>query len=96
VVAVSFSYLSLIIPAEMFSAAYRKAGLHAVNLSRTIEDAGTVVVPIIPWSMAGIYMSTQLGVSVIEYAPYAFLCYGCFILAVIYGFTGIAIRKIDD
>jgi NhaC family Na+:H+ antiporter len=70
--------------------------LHAVNLSRTIEDAGTVVVPIIPWSMAGIYMSTQLGVSVIEYAPYAFLCYGCFILAVIYGFTGIAIRKIDD
>lgn len=90
------SYLSLIIPAEMFSAAYRKAGLHAVNLSRTIEDAGTVVVPIIPWSMAGIYMSTQLGVSVIEYAPYAFLCYGCFILAVIYGFTGIGIRKIDD
>ena len=88
------SYLCLIIPAEMFGAAYRKAGLHQVNLSRTIEDAGTVLVPIIPWSMAGIYMSSQLGVSVVEYAPYAFLCYGCFILAIFYGFTGIAIRPL--
>ena len=89
------SYLCLIIPAEMFGPAYRKAGLHPVNLSRTVEDAGTVLVPIIPWSMAGIYMSTQLGVSVVEYAPYAFLCYGCLILAVFYGYTGIAIRPLD-
>jgi NhaC family Na+:H+ antiporter len=79
----------------MFGPAYRKAGLHPVNLSRTVEDAGTVLVPIIPWSMAGIYMSTQLGVSVVEYAPYAFLCYGCLILAVFYGYTGIAIRPLD-
>jgi NhaC family Na+:H+ antiporter len=89
------SYLCLIIPAEMFGAAYRKAGLHAVNLSRTVEDAGTVLVPIIPWSMAGIYMSTQLGVPVLDYAPYAFLCYGCMILAVIYGYTGVAIRAAE-
>ena len=90
------SYLCLIIPAEMFGEAYRKAGLHPVNLSRTIEDAGTVLVPIVPWSMAGIYMASQLGVSVVEYAPYAFLCYGCFLLAIIYGFTGIAIRPLVD
>ncbi|MES3026064.1 MAG: Na+/H+ antiporter NhaC [Pseudomonadota bacterium] len=86
------SFLCLIIPAEMFGPAYRKAGLHPVNLSRTVEDAGTVLVPLVPWSMAGIYMSTQLGVPVIEYAPYAFLCYGCMMLAVFYGYTGIAIR----
>lgn len=86
------SFLCLIIPAEMFGPAYRKAGLHAVNLSRTVEDAGTVVVPLIPWSMAGIYMSAQLGVPVLDYAPYAFLCYGCMFLAVFYGYTGIGIR----
>lgn len=89
------SFLCLMIPAEMFGPAYRKAGLHPVNLSRTVEDAGTVLVPLIPWSMAGIYMSSQLGVAVIDYAPYAFLCYGCMVLAVFYGYTGIAIRAAD-
>lgn len=88
------SFLCLIIPAEMFGAAYRKAGLHPVNLSRTVEDAGTVLVPLIPWSMAGIYMSAQLGVDVLDYAPYAFLCYGCLVLAVFYGYTGIGIRTL--
>ena len=87
------SFLCLIIPAEMFGPAYRKAGLHPVNLSRTIEDAGTVLVPLIPWSMAGIYMSAQLGVPVLAYAPYAFLCHGCMILAVVFGYTGIGIRS---
>jgi Na+:H+ antiporter, NhaC family len=88
------SYLCLIIPSEMFRESYKKVGLHPVNLSRTVEDAGTVLVPLIPWSMAGIFMYSQLGVPVIDYAPYAFLCYGCFILAAIYGFTGIAIRQL--
>jgi NhaC family Na+:H+ antiporter len=88
------SFLCLIIPAEMFGPAYRKAGLHPVNLSRTVEDAGTVVVPLVPWSMAGIYMSAQLGVEVVDYAPYAFLCYGCLVLAVFYGYSGIGIRPL--
>jgi len=88
------SYLSIIVPGEMFQKAYKKAGLHPVNLSRTLEDAGTVIVPLIPWSMAGAYMASTLGVPVVQYAPYAFLCYGCFILAIVYGYTGFGIKRI--
>lgn len=88
------SYLSLIIPGEMFQEAYRKKGLAAENLSRTLEDAGTVVVPLIPWSAAGAYMTATLGVETFEYLPWAILCYTGFIFAIIYGFTGIGIKKI--
>ncbi len=88
------SYLSILLPGELFSQTYAKRGLAAVNLSRTLEDAGTVVVPLIPYSMAGAYMAQMLGVSVIEYAPWAFLCYTGIIFAIIYGFTGFGIKKI--
>src|SRR5699024_7966962 len=65
------SYLSIIIPAEMYRKTYQKFDLKMKNLSRTTEDAGTVVVPIIPWSSAGVFMATTLGVSTIEYMPWA-------------------------
>ncbi|MFT9495999.1 Na+/H+ antiporter NhaC [Anaerosolibacter sp.] len=90
------SYLSILIPGELFAETYKAKGLHAKNLSRTLEDSGTVVVPLVPWSMAGVYMASTLGVPVIEYAPWAFLCYLGFITAIIYGFTGFGIAKIDD
>lgn len=87
------SYLSILIPGELFSDTYKKMGLASKNLSRTLEDAGTVVVPLIPWSMAGVYMSATLGVPVLDYAPWAILCYTGFILAIIYSITGIGIAK---
>lgn len=85
------SFLSILIPGELFAPAYKMRGLAAKNLSRTTEDSGTVVVPLIPWSIAGVYMAGTLGVPVIEYAPWAVMCYTGFIFAVIYGFTGFAI-----
>jgi NhaC family Na+:H+ antiporter len=90
------SYLSILIPGELFKDAYKKRGLAAKNLSRTLEDSGTVIVPLVPWSMAGVYMSSTLGVPVIQYAPWAFLCYLGFIFAIIYGFTGFGIAKIEE
>lgn len=91
------SFLSLLIPGELFAPAYRKRGLAAKNLSRTTEDSGTVVMPLIPWSMAGVYMAGTLGVSTLEYAPWAFMCYLGIGFAVLYGFTGFAIApKIRD
>lgn len=90
------SYLSILIPGELFRDAYKERGLAAKNLSRTLEDSGTVVVPLVPWSMAGVYMSSTLGVPVIQYAPWAFLCYLGFIFAIIYGFTGFGIAKIEE
>jgi len=91
------SFLTLLIPGELFAPAYRKAGLAAKNLSRTIEDSGTVIVPIVPWSIAGVYMAGTLGVPTVSYAPFAFMCYLGVVFAIIYGFTGFAIApKIRD
>ncbi|MBR3118772.1 MAG: Na+/H+ antiporter NhaC, partial [Oceanobacillus sp.] len=65
------SYLSIIVPGELFKETYQKKNLHAKNLSRTLEDSGTVIVPLVPWSSAGVYMAGVLGVSTISYAPWA-------------------------
>ena len=89
------SYLSILVPGEMFRDAYAKRGLAAKNLSRTLEDAGTVFVPLVPWSAAGAYMTSCLGVETLDYLPYAILCYAGFMIAIFYGFTGIGIAKID-
>jgi len=91
------SFLSVLIPGELFAPLYKKSNLAAKNLSRTTEDSGTVIVPLIPWSIAGVYMSGTLGVPTLEYAPWAVMCYSGFIFALIYGFTGFAIApKIRD
>lgn len=66
------------------------------NLSRTLEDSGSIVVSLVPWSMAGVYMSSTLGVPVIEYLPWAIMCYLGFIIAIIYGYTGFTIEKINS
>jgi NhaC family Na+:H+ antiporter len=89
------SYLSIIIPGELFKDAYKEKGLHAKNLSRTLEDSGTVLVPLIPWSAAGAYMASTLGVSTIEYLPWAVLNYMGIVFAIILAFTGIGIAKLD-
>ncbi|MFC1477216.1 Na+/H+ antiporter NhaC [candidate division KSB1 bacterium] len=91
------SFLTLLIPGELFAPAFKKRNLAAKNLSRTVEDSGTVIVPIVPWSIAGVYMSGALGVPTTQYAPYAFMCYFGVFFAVLYGFTGFAIApKIRD
>ncbi len=91
------SFLTLLIPGELFSPAFKKMGLAAKNLSRTLEDSGTVIVPIVPWSIAGVYMAGTLGVPTTEYAPFAFMCYLGVVFAWIYGFTGFAIApKVRD
>jgi NhaC family Na+:H+ antiporter len=85
------SFLAIIIPAELYARLFRQQGLAAKNLSRTVEDSGTVIVPLVPWSMAGVYMTGTLGVPVIEYVPWAFMCWLGIVFAVIYGYTGIGI-----
>jgi len=85
------SFLSILIPGELFAPAYRKFNLAAKNLSRTTEDSGTVIVPLVPWSIAGVFMAGTLGVSTLAYAPWAIMCYTGFIFALIYGYTGFAI-----
>ena len=90
------SYLSILIPGEMFRDAYKARGLAAKNLSRTLEDAGTVFVPLVPWSAAGAYMTATTGVETLAYLPWAVLCYSGMIFAIIWGFTGFGIAKLEE
>lgn len=86
--------LSILIPGEMFRSTYIKRGLEPRNLSRTLEDAATVIEPITPWTAAGVYMATTLGVSTLSYLPWACLNYTGVIFALIWAATGIGIMKI--
>lgn len=88
------SYLTILVPGQLFKDAYKKMGLAAKNLSRTLEDSGTVLVPLVPWSAAGAYMTATLGVSTTQYLPYAILCYTGIIMAIICAFTGFGIAKL--
>lgn len=92
---VGATYLTIILPGELFRDVYKKRGLAPENLSRSLEDAGTVIMPLVPWSTSGVFMSSTLGVSVMAYLPWAFLCYLCIVFALIYGFTGIGIKRLS-
>jgi len=67
----SDQYLAIVIPGKMFKKAYEDRGLAPENLSRTLEDSGTVTSVLIPWNTCGAYQSGVLGVGVGEYFAYA-------------------------
>ncbi len=67
----SDQYLAIVIPGKMFKKAYQDRGLAPQNLSRTLEDSGTVTSVLIPWNTCGAYQSGVLGVGVAEYFMYA-------------------------
>ncbi|WP_405571864.1 Na+/H+ antiporter NhaC [Winogradskyella sp. Asnod2-B02-A] len=70
-VVASDQYLAIVIPGKMFKQAYEDKGLAPENLSRTLEDSGTVTSVLIPWNTCGAYQSGVLGVGVGEYIGYA-------------------------
>lgn len=88
-------YLSILLPGQTFLPFYEKAGLHPKNLSRTVEDAGTLINPLIPWGVSGAFFYTTLGVPVVEYAPYAFFLFLSPIFAIILGYLNIGIAPIS-
>ncbi|UOO82571.1 Na+/H+ antiporter NhaC [Uruburuella testudinis] len=92
-VLVGEQYLSVLLAGETFKPVYDKLGLHPRNLSRTLEDAGTVINPLVPWSVCGVFISQALGVPVWAYLPYAFFCYLCLLLTLLFGWTGLTLSK---
>ncbi len=90
------SYLSIIVPGRIYQPVFNELGIKRSVLSRTTEDSGTVIVPLVPWSAAGVYMAATLGVSTLSYLPWAIMCYLGFIIAWIYGYTGKAVWKVKD
>ena len=69
----SDQYLAIVIPGRMYKDAYMERGLAPRNLSRTLEDGGTITSPLVPWNTCGAAMSRSLGVPTVEYIPYCFL-----------------------
>lgn len=82
------SYLSMIIPGELLAPIYKRKGLAAKNLSRIIEESGAIIVPLIPWSMAGVYITGTLGVPTFSYLFWAVMNYAAVVILIIFGFTG--------
>lgn len=90
----SDQYLAIVVPGRMFADAYEKQGLAPENLSRTLEDSGTVTSVLIPWNTCGAYQSGVLGVGVGAYLPYAFFNYLSPIMTLIIAGIGYKIKKI--
>lgn len=81
------SYLSMIIPGELLAPIFIRKKLAAKNLSRIIEESGAIIVPLIPWSMAGVYITGTIGVSTFTYLPWAIMNYTAVIILALFGFT---------
>jgi NhaC family Na+:H+ antiporter len=88
--------LPLLLTGDTFKEEYKKRGLAGENLSRTLEDAGTVVEPIIPWTASGVYCAAITGVLTLDYLPWAILCYTGMFFALLWAATGIGIKRLSQ
>ncbi|MDD4708339.1 MAG: Na+/H+ antiporter NhaC [Bacillota bacterium] len=89
-------YMSLVVPGRMFKDAYAERGLHPKNLSRVLEDAGTLSSPLIPWNTCGAFMLSTLAIHPFAYLPYAFLNLINPLVSIFYGYTGITMEKLPE
>jgi NhaC family Na+:H+ antiporter len=92
----SDQYLSIVVPGKMFADTYKKKGLAPENLSRTLEDSGTVTSVLVPWNTCGATQSAVLGVATFVYLPYCFFNIISPLITICYGYLNIKIRKIEN
>lgn len=85
-------FIAIALPGRMYKGEYTRRGLSTLNLSRTLEDSGTLTSALIPWNTCGAYMSATLGVATLSYAPFAFFNLLCPVLAIVYGYTHFALK----
>ena len=91
----SDQYISIVIPGRMYRAEFMKRGLDPKNLSRALEDSGTLTSALVPWNTCGAFMAAALGVPTLYYLPFAFFNYTNPIISAIYGFTGFTIVPME-
>jgi len=90
----SDQYLAIVVPGKMFSEAYKNQGLAPENLSRTLEDSGTVTSVLIPWNTCGAAQAKILGVATILYLPYCIFNWISPIMTIIFAIFRIKIRRL--
>ncbi len=94
--ATGVQYVALILPGRMFKDIYAERKLHPKNLSRILEDVGTLCAPFCPWSTDAAFLLGTLGVTVGAYAPFMFLAILNPIVSLICAWTGWTIEKLDE
>ncbi|WP_158969058.1 Na+/H+ antiporter NhaC [Paraglaciecola sp. L3A3] len=87
-------YIAIVMPGRMYKNEFEKRGLHQLNLSRSLEDGGTLTSPLIPWNTCGVYMHGVLGVNPLDYIFYTFFNLINPVLAIIYAYLGIKILRV--
>jgi NhaC family Na+:H+ antiporter len=92
----SDQYIAIVIPGRMYKLEYQKRGLHPKNLSRVLEDSGTITSPLIPWNTCGAFMAGTLGVATFAYLPFCFFNLINPVISVIYGYTGFKLVPLDE
>ncbi|MDP6580551.1 MAG: Na+/H+ antiporter NhaC [Vicinamibacterales bacterium] len=90
----SDQYISIVLPGRMFRGEYERRRLDPKNLSRTLEDAGTITSVLVPWNTCGAYMAGTLGVATFTYAPFCFFNLINPLVAALYGWTNISIAML--
>jgi len=88
-------YIAVVVPGKMFQAEFKRRNLDPKNLSRILEDAGTLTSPLVPWNTCGAYMAATLGVATFAYLPFAFLNLINPLVSILYGVTGISIKRLE-
>lgn len=94
-VTASDQYIAIVVPGRMFASTYKERGLAPENLSRTLEDSGTVTSVLIPWNTCGAYQSGVLGVATLAYLPYCFFNIISPMMTILFAYLNIKIRKLD-
>jgi NhaC family Na+:H+ antiporter len=89
-------YIAIVLTGRMYRTEFARRNLAPQNLSRTLEDAGTITSPLVPWNTCGAYMSASLGVATFAYLPFCFFNLINPIVAIIYGIFNIKIIKLDE
>ncbi|WP_299684797.1 Na+/H+ antiporter NhaC [uncultured Dokdonia sp.] len=92
----SDQYLAIVVPGKMYSKAFKDKGLAPENLSRTLEDSGTVTSVLIPYNTCGAYQSGVLGVSVADYAIFAVFNWLSPFMTLLFAAFNIKIRQLKD
>ena len=90
----SDQYMSIVLPGRMFREEYRRRSLEPKNLSRSLEDAGTLTSVLVPWNTCGAFMAQTLGVATLTYAPFVFFNLLSPLVAAAFGFANIAIARL--
>ena len=92
-VTASDQYLAIVVPGRMFRESYADRNLAAENLSRTLEDAGTVTSVLVPWNTCGATQAAVLGVQVMAFAPFCVFNIVSPLMTIAFGWLGIAVKK---